>query len=123
MAIVNQKFSITSNSNDVIDLTSKIENIVKFSEANDGVILVHTTDINSSIILSDDKEKSLLSFMDDLIPAKDNSYPFLKSTFLGRNLQLSIINKILQISDYQKIVLINFDYKTTIQDIIVSLIY
>ena len=40
---------------------SKIENIVRFSEAKDGVVLIHTTDINSSIILSDNKEKSLLN--------------------------------------------------------------
>ena len=125
MTITNEKFSVTLQGNDVVDLTSRVEGLVRNLKIQDMQVNVSVNSAVSSIILSNDigQIDGIMSPMEKLAPADNDNYPFLRSTLLGKNVSLPVVNREIQILQYQKIFLINFDYKSSVQDVVVSLIY
>ncbi len=125
MTITNEKFSVTLQGNDVVDLTSRVEGLVRNLKIQDMQVNVSVNSAVSSIILSNDigQIDGIMSLMEKLAPADNDNYPFLRSTLLGKNVSLPVVNREIQILQYQKIFLINFDYKSSVQDVVVSLIY
>ncbi len=125
MTVINEKFSLTLKGNDVIDLTSKIEGLARTMNAKEAQFNINAVNPVSSIIVSNDIGQigSIMSLMESLVPADNANFPYLRATILGHNVSIPVVNNTLQLLQYQKVFLINFDYKSSVQDVVVSLIY
>ena len=135
MTIIHEKFSITSKGkNDIIDITLKVKEFIRNLDITDAILNVYVNSSNISIITTDDNfiiKTNYIDLINSTISSK-NEYdklqynPILeanlKTEILGRNINIPIINKEIQISEYQKIVLIDFGENISVSDVIISVI-
>ncbi|MBR2068229.1 MAG: YjbQ family protein [Candidatus Gastranaerophilales bacterium] len=123
MAIINEQFTIsTSKAGDIIDITSKIIGFVRYSNVENALLSITSSSPYVSILLTDDSAKSMQNVMEILNSIIPNDFLFknenieiyngylkLKSLLLGHNLNLAVKNNKIQIDDYCKIAVINFN--------------
>jgi len=135
MSVLNNKFIISSvGNNDLIDITEKIKYIAFNCEAQNAIINIFTKSAHSSIITLD-YEKGLgqdfISCIKNIIPtnykqdnfSNDNSaYSHIRASILGRNITLSIIDKKLELSEGQRIIVVDFGALSSNIEIITSIV-
>ncbi len=138
MGVLTEKFTISSKGfDDVIDITSRVQNIVSRMEKNTGIVNISTVASTASIITLDDEFNLSNDFsilMENIVPLNrvykhdltwhdGNAHAHLKASILGNSITLSVIDKKAVLNSYQRIVLIDFDNKPSIRQIIVSVVY
>lgn len=133
--IENKKFIISSSGNNsLIDITEKIKGFSQTCEAKDAVINVFTKGPCSSIITLNFKEglgSDFLNYIDNLIPInwkqdnvsnEDSAYQHIRASILTRNMTFAITNKKLELSEGQRIVVVDFNTSPSDIEVVVSLI-
>lgn len=138
MTMKTEKFNISSNGfNDFIDITSKIQGVISSFNIKDGIVNISTPASTASIITFEPENGLKDDFnhiLEELIPLnkvyfrdinwhEGNTVSHLKAALLGNNITLSLIDSKLELCPYQKIILADFDLKSQIRTIIVSVVY
>ena len=138
MAIINEKFSIsTLGFGDIIDITQKVQGIVSGANVESALLNVCAISPCTSIITLEYEKglnSDIISLLELLAPVNrlynhditwhdGNAFAHLRSALLAHNLTLPVMNKQIQLSNWQRIVLMDFDNKASVRDIVVSLNY
>ena len=131
-----EKISILSKGfSEVIDITNNIQNIVSRFEIKNGILNIFTSSSTASVLTLENEPGigfDLVKLLDDLVPINKvyqhdnlwhdgNAFSHLKAAILGGNIVLPIINGKVELSNYQQIVLVDFDNKPSTRQIIVSI--
>lgn len=138
MPVVNEKFSITTNGfDDLVDITQKIRNIVLNSKPNDAIINIFVNSSGASILLLETEPGltfDLEKLLENLVPInkiykhdniwhEGNAHAHLKSSLIGNSITIPVISGNIELNQYQQIVLIDFDNKPRVREIIVSVVF
>jgi secondary thiamine-phosphate synthase enzyme len=118
---------ITVNSNkekDIINITREVEEIVKKSEVKEGLCLVNSMHITSSVFINDNESglhKDFMKWLEELAPTRpgyehhktgeDNADAHLKRTIMGREVTIAITNGELDFGPWENIFYGEFDGK------------
>ena len=134
MAVITEKFSITSKGEDIVDITSKIVEFIRNLDIENALLNIYVKSENSSLIVSEYeimKKTDIFSLLKSLtnspskIDISENDLKINASTkakFLSNSLTIPVIAKRIQIEDYQKIFVLDFSYNISICDIIISVV-
>lgn len=138
MGVIIEKFSISSNGfEDMIDITSKVQNIVSNVNQNNAVVNVSIVSSTASVITLEQEfglANDFSSVMENIIPLnkvykhdlswhEGNAHAHLRAAMLGNNITLGVENKKIILGEDQKIVVLDFDVKSSIKQVVVSVIY
>lgn len=138
MACLSDKFVIlTKGFDDLIDITSKVQDIVSSFKVKTGIVNISVLSSTASIITLEDEPGlsfDLPKLLENIVPINkiyqhDNSWhdgnanAHLKAAMLGGSLSLSVVDGKIGLSTWQKIVLIDFDNKSANRQIVVSVAY
>lgn len=137
MKIKTTKISIHSKgSNDIIDITDKINNIIKEEHFNEGNVLIFVPGSTGGISTIE-YEPGLLedypNFMDKIIPKEsyykhnetwgdENGFSHIRATLQGASLTVPFINSNLLLGTWQQIIFIEFDNRPRKREIILQII-
>lgn len=136
MATIIEKINVSSKGfNDLVDITNNIQNIVASSKVSSGVVNIFVSSSTASIITLENEPGlgyDLVKLLDEFVPINKvyqhdnmwhdgNAFSHLKAAILGGNIVLPIINGKVELSNYQQIVLVDFDNKPSTRQIIVSI--
>ena len=122
---------------DLIDITSKVQDIVSGIEINNAVVNIAVLSSTASIITLEQEPGlsfDLPQILENIVPINKvyqhdtfwhdgNANAHLKATMLGNNVTLPVSNSKIELSAWQKIVLIDFDNKSVHKEIVVSVLY
>ncbi len=138
MGVIIEKFSISSNGfEDMIDITSKVQNIVSNVNQNNAVVNVSIVSSTASVITLEQEfglANDFSSVMENIIPLnkvykhdlswhEGNAHAHLRAAMLGNNITLGVENKKIILGEDQKIVVLDFDVKSSTKQVVVSVIY
>ncbi len=124
--VYNDNFVIsTKGTNDVHNITNKVEEIIKKAKIENGQVLIFVTGTTASISTMEieaELDKDLAEAL-ELVAPKDkeyhhdkkwqdhNGFSHIRSTFVGTSLVVPLINSELVLGSWQQIVLLEFDHK------------
>lgn len=138
MGVIIEKFSISSNGfEDMIDITSKVQNIVSNVNQHNAVVNVSIVSSTASVITLEQEfglANDFSSVMENIIPLnkvykhdlswhEGNAHAHLRAAMLGNNITLGVENKKIILGEDQKIVVLDFDVKSSTKQVVVSVIY
>ena len=138
MACKNDKFTIlTKGFDDLIDITLKVQDVVSSFDVKSGIANISVLSSTASIITLEDEPGlsfDLPNILENIAPINKvyqhdsswhdgNANAHLKAAILGNSLNLSVIDGKIELSTWQKIVLIDFDNKSANRQVIVSVAY
>ena len=138
MAIKNEKFTVsTKGFDDLINITKKVQDIVKGFDIEDGIINVSVSASTASILTLESEPGLVVDLprlLDNIVPInkiykhdnvwfEGNAHAHLKAVLLGNSVNLPVVNRNIELSNWQQIVLIDFDNKPRIRQIVVSVAY
>ena len=138
MATITEKFSISTNGfDDVIDLTSKIQSIVSNLPERDGLAHIQVMSSTASIVTIEYEPGivvDLPELLSNLVPINNvykhdnswhegNAFAHLRASLLGNSVTMSVVDRKIELSSSQQIILIDFDNKPRKREIIVSVVY
>jgi len=125
----------TQGHNDIIDITDKVEEIVKKSQTKEGIVLVFVPHQTCAITVLEN-EPGLIQDLKDLLnkiaPAKadyrhnaawgdGNATAHLLASLFKPDLSIPIENNQLQLGTWQQIILIDFDNRPRQREIIIKI--
>lgn len=127
----------THGFDEIIDITGKINNIVSSCESKNGIVNISVLGGCASVVnlemepaLTLDLTKVLEAiipinkiYQHDNIWHDGNANAHLKSALLGNSLTLPIIDSKIELGNFGRIILIDFDNKSSNKEIIVSVVY
>ncbi|MBI2671290.1 YjbQ family protein [Candidatus Woesearchaeota archaeon] len=110
----------TKNNEEIVDITEKVERLVKESNLNEGICTIFVKHTTASIIINENWDpsvgKDLLELLEEIAPKHKayshndgNAHSHLKSAILGTSVTIPILNNELQLGRWQDIFLIEFD--------------
>ncbi len=123
----------TGRNVEIINITSKIEDIVKKSEISNGLINISTKHTTSSIMINEDEnglKKDYINFIEKIVIHDDyfhdridnNARSHLMSMLSSQNQTLPVLNGKLSLGVWQSIFFVEFDGPRNNREIIVTLI-
>ncbi len=134
MAAITEKFSITSKGEDIIDITSKVVEFTRSLDINNALLNIYVKSENSSLIISEYevlKNSNIFSYLKSIVNTNGNInlsendlkiIATLKSKLLSNTITMPIVNKQIEIDNYQKIFLIDFSHNISFLDVIISIV-
>lgn len=113
----------TTKKIEIVNITSQVEKEVKESQIREGLCLVNSMHITSSIFINDEEEglkKDFLTWLEKLVPddvekykhnltGEDNAYAHLRRTIMGREVVVAITNGKLDFGPWEEIFYGEFD--------------
>lgn len=115
---------ISNKEKEIINITDKIEQALKKSKVKEGLCLVNTMHITSSVFINDDESglhKDFLDWLEKIAPDKkeyfhhntgeDNADAHLKRTIMGREVVIAITEGELDFGPWESIFYGEFDGK------------
>ena len=138
MAIISEKFTVhTKGNTDVIDLTRYVQNIVYKNNLTSAVVYVYAA--GSTVgITNIEFEPGLLvdlpEVLDKIAPVDavyhhdetwhdGNGYAHLRASIVGNHTMVPLVDGVLQLGQWQQIVLIDFDNKARARKVNVQIVY
>ena len=138
MSVVNEKFTISTRGfDDMIDITSKVQGIVAQTGVEDATVNISVIGSTASVITLEYEPGLVVDLpqvLNSIIPVNrvyehdntwhdGNGYSHLRAALLGNSVTVPLVSGRLELGDWQQIVLIDFDNKSRIRQIIVSIVY
>lgn len=136
MAIFSEKFVISAAGfDDVIDITTKVENILLNSNVKDALVNIYTNSPGVCIFTYNDKKESIFDILkvinrvfSDEINYKNpnietNLLTSLKMQILKQNVTLPYLGGKIELNSSERIILADFSKNTYTKQIIVTMIY
>ncbi len=138
MAIISEKFTVhTKGNTDVIDLTRYVQNIVYKNNLTSAVVYVYAA--GSTVgITNIEFEPGLLvdlpEVLDKIAPVDavyhhdetwhdGNGYAHLRASIVGNHTMVPLVDGVLQLGQWQQIVLVDFDNKARSRNVWVQIVY
>lgn len=138
MTIINDVFTVhTQGSTDIIDITPQIRNIVYNYQLQDAVVFVYAqgstvsvTNIEFEPGLLVDLPEALEKFAPvnagyhhDEMWHDGNGYAHIRASVIGNSVHVPLINGVLQLGQWQQLILIDFDNKARARQVNVQIVY
>ena len=138
MTIINDKFTVhTKGNTDIIDLTRYVQNIVYKHNLTSAVVYIYAA--GSTVgITSIEFEPGLLvdlpEALDKFAPVDanyhhdatwhdGNGYAHIRASIVGNHTMVPLVDGVLQLGQWQQIVLVDFDNKARARNVWVQIIY
>ncbi len=113
----------TKNPREIINITSEVEEALKESEVKEGLVLINSMHISSSVFINDEEsglKQDFLDWLEKLAPyavdkyyhnltGEDNAHAHLKRTIMGREAVVAITNGRLDFGPWEQIFYGEFD--------------
>jgi len=138
MSVKIEKFILaTKGFDEVIDITSKVNDIVSYVSSKEGLVNIFVQSSTASILILEDEpalSSDLAKLLENIVPINKiyqhdniwhdgNANAHLKSAVLKNSLTLPMTEGKMALGNYQKIVLIDFDNKASNKEIFVTVTY
>jgi len=138
MSVKIEKFILaTKGFDEVIDITSKVNDIVSYVSSKEGLVNIFVQSSTASILILEDEpalSSDLAKLLENIVPINKiyqhdniwhdgNANAHLKSAVLKKSLTLPMSEGKMALGNYQKIVLIDFDNKASNKEIFVTVTY
>ena len=138
MSVINDKFTISTRGfDDMIDITSKVQGIVAQAGVMDAVANISVIGSTASVITLEYEPGLVVDLpqvLNSIVPINrvyehdnawhdGNGYSHLRAALLGNSVTVPVVSGRLKLGDWQQIVLMDFDNKSRVRQIIVSIIY
>ena len=138
MSVINDKFTISTRGfDDMIDITSKVQGIVAQAGVMDAVANISVIGSTASVITLEYEPGLVVDLpqvLNSIVPINrvyehdnawhdGNGYSHLRAALLGNSVTVPVVSGRLELGDWQQIVLMDFDNKSRVRQIIVSIIY
>ncbi len=135
MSIKIEKFTIsTKGFDDIIDISSKVQGIVSGFDIVNGIVNVFVVASTASVITLEYEPGLVVDLpevLNNIVPVNrvyehdkkwhdGNGYSHLRATLLGNSISVPVCEGKLELGNWQQIVLIDFDNKPRIREIVVS---
>ena len=135
MSIRIEKFTIsTKGFDDIIDISSKVQGIVSGFDIVNGIVNVFVVASTASVITLEYEPGLVVDLpevLNNIVPVNrvyehdkkwhdGNGYSHLRATLLGNSISVPVCEGKLELGNWQQIVLIDFDNKPRIREIVVS---
>ena len=138
MTIINEVFTIhTKGNTDIIDITPQIRNVVYSHELQNAVVFIYAQGSTVSVtniefepgflvdlpealdrIAPDDKQ-----YHHDEMWHDGNGYAHVRAALVGNSTHVPLIDGVLQLGQWQQVVLVDFDNKARARQVNVQIIY
>lgn len=138
MTIINNVFTVhTKGNTDIIDITPQIRNVVYSHELQNAVVFIYAQGSTVSItniefepgllvdlpealdrIAPDDKQ-----YHHDEMWHDGNGYAHVRAAIVGNSTHVPLIDGVLQLGQWQQVVLVDFDNKARARQVNVQIIY
>jgi len=137
MAVETKNFKIqTKGKNDIIDISPQVNNIIFNSALTSGIVTICVPASTASILTMEYEEgvqKDLKKLCESLVSSKQkyehdkalgggNGVSHIRASLFGPALTLPFINRKLQVSAWEQIVLVDFDLSARTREVIVQLV-
>lgn len=134
--IINKYINLQTKGNcDIIDITSKISNLLQKEDITDGCVTVFVKGSTAAITTVEYEPglvKDIKVFFDKIIPSDTdyfhdktwhdgNGHSHLRASVIGPSLTIPFVNKELYLGTWQQIILIDFDTRTRLRNIILQI--
>ncbi len=138
MTVINEKFTVHTRGNtDIIDLTKYVQNIVYKHNLTSAVVYVYAagstvgvTNIEFEPGLLEDLPEALekiapvdVEYHHDATWHDGNGYAHIRASIVGNSTMVPLVDGVLQLGQWQQIVLIDFDNKARARNVWVQVIY
>ena len=113
----------TKDEREIINITSKVEEVVRKSNVKEGIILINSMHITSCVFINDEEsglKQDFMKWLEKLAPKGDylhhrtgetNADSHLKRTIMGREVVIAISNNDLDFGPWEQIFYGEFDGK------------
>ena len=138
MPVITEKFSLDMQGNDEItNITKKISDILSTVEIKNGTATIFVKHTTASLMIFEDEpglRKDTKLIWKNLIPAnkewqhnvlnsgENNGHSHLRGQIQGQSLTIPFLEKKLTLGAWQQVVIIDFDTRARIREIIVQII-
>ena len=137
MTVKVDKFTISSKGfDDLIEITSKVQCVLDSFKVKDGQVNICVGSSCASIITMEQEPGlafDLTRLFQNMVPINQiyqhdnvwhdgNAFAHLKAIMLGNSVTLPVIDGKIQLNTYQQIVLVDFDNKPSLRQIVVSVV-
>jgi len=126
----------TKGNTDIINITPRIEEIVRKEAIKDGILFLQVIGSTAAITTMEyepGQKKDLKTLLEEIIPYRsdwahnatwsdDNGHSHLRSSFLKTNYFIPITEAELDLGTWQQVVLIDFDTRSREREIVVKII-
>lgn len=138
MTIINETFTVhTKGNTDIIDLTPQIRNVVYNHALQNAVVYVYAQGSTVSITNLEFEPGLLVDLpevMEKIVPSAQqyhhdemwhdgNGYSHLRASIIGNSTHIPLIDGVLQLGQWQQVILIDFDNKARARKINVQILY
>jgi secondary thiamine-phosphate synthase enzyme len=138
MTIINENFTVhTKGNTDIIDITPQIRNLVYNHSLQNAVIYIYAQGSTVSVTNIEFEPGLLVDFpeaLDRIAPVNKeyhhdetwhdgNGYAHLRASIIGNHTMVPLVDGVLQLGQWQQIVLIDFDNKARSRKVWVQIIY
>ena len=116
MTIINDVFTVhTKGNTDIIDITPQIRNVVYNHVLQNAVVYVYAQGSTVSI--------TNIEFEHDEMWHDGNGYAHVRASIVGNSTHIPLIDGVLQLGQWQQVVLIDFDNKARARKVNVQIVY
>lgn len=137
MEIITEHIKVSTKGNsDIINISDKVESILKKSKLNEGTVTVFVIGSTASVTTTEYEpglRKDIPEMLERIAPSNKsyhhdntwgdgNGYAHVRASFLGPTLVIPFSEGKLLLGTWQQIVLIDFDNRSRVRDIVVQLI-
>ena len=138
MTIINESFTVHTKGNcDIIDLTPQIRNVVYNHALQSAVVYIYAQGSTVSITNMEFEPGLLVDLpeiMENIVPSiKDyhhdemwhdgNGHSHLRASIIGNSTHIPLIDGVLQLGQWQQVILIDFDNKARARKVNVQILY
>lgn len=138
MTVFNDKFTINTKGNtDIIDITKYVQNIVYKHNLTSAAVYIYAAGSTVGITNIEFEPGLLVDFpeaLDRIAPVNKeyhhdetwhdgNGYAHLRASIIGNHTMVPLVDGVLQLGQWQQIVLIDFDNKARSRKVWVQIIY
>jgi secondary thiamine-phosphate synthase enzyme len=138
MTILNDCFTVhTKGNTDIIDITPQIRNVVYNHQLQDAVVFIYAQGSTVSITNIEFEPGLLVDLpeaLEKIAPVEaryhhdemwldGNGYAHVRASIVGNSTHVPLINGVLQLGQWQQVILIDFDNKARARKVHVQIIY
>jgi len=126
-----ESIKVKVRSQDFVDITSKVEGIVRVSKVKDGLCTLFAIGATSSLIINENEPmliEDLKKFLEKIASSKGfyhhaaNAYSHIRSAIFGNSQIIPIKDGRLMLGTWQSIMVVNFDTRSREREIVVTVV-
>ena len=137
MAVVTKKIKLhTKGDTDIIDITGQVARILSSGDIKEGILTVFVSGSTGGLTTIE-YEPGLLDdlkrFFEKIVPKSDtyqhnlrwqdgNGYSHIRASFLGPDISVPFVDKVLKLGTWQQIIFIDFDNRPRSRELVVQII-